>query len=228
MQRAKVRARFGEWDAARADYAAVTGKAAEMDELREAEGAAMLAREAEKKSDWEGCVSQAGTAIYVAAQNVELRRLRANCRLEKGEVQEAVSDLQQIMKFAPGGSGMEDTALTVSAAMFYGLGEREKGLEAVRMCRKSDPDNRKCKDLFRREKDVDKEIKKAEALVEKRSFSSAVRLLVPSANGEEPGLIGTVKDDIKQARQQGALHPKAPDELVTKLLDMTCNAYTEV
>lgn len=226
VQRAKVRARAGDWDGARGDYTQAGGKEGEIGEVGEAEGAAMLAREAQGKKDWEACVSQAGTAIFVAAQNVELRRLRANCRLEKGEVAEAVSDLQQIMKMAPGGSGMEETALSISAATFYGLGEREKGIEAIRGCLHSDPENKKCGRLFKRQKKVDKELKKVEGLIEKRSFSGAVRMLVPT--GEEPGLIGMVREDVNEAREQGTLHPKAKEELVTILLEMTCSAYTEV
>lgn len=228
VQRGKIRARVGDWDGARGDYGAAGNKASEIEDLREAEGAGLLAREAHAKQDWEGCVTQAGTAILVASQSIDLRRLRSQCRMEKGEIIEAVSDLQQIMKLAPGGSGMEDTASTISVAMFYGMGERDKGVEAIRQCLHSDPENKKCGRLFKRQKKIDKEIKKVEALIEKRTFSSAVKILTPSANGEEPGLIGTVKDDIKQAREDGVLHTKASGDLVTMLLEMTCNAYTEV
>lgn len=97
VQRAKIRARKADWAAARKDYEAA-GKLDELVELEQAQGAAILAQEAAGKGDWETCVSQAGTAIVVAGAAYDLRKTRARCRFEKGEVIEGISDLQHLLQ----------------------------------------------------------------------------------------------------------------------------------
>lgn len=65
-------------------------------------------------------------------------------------------------------------------------------------------------------------------MMEKRTFSGAVKALVPSANGEEKGLIGVVEDDLKEYKEQGLIPAKAPENLRIQLLEMTCDAFIEV
>lgn len=95
LQRAKLHARSGDWDAARRDYRAA-GRVEEVVELEAAEKAVVGATEAEKVGDWETCVQDAGTAIMVAQGMASLRSLRARCRLARGEVHEAVGDLTYV------------------------------------------------------------------------------------------------------------------------------------
>ncbi len=226
VQRAKIRARSANWQGAREDYLAA-GKRRDGEEFRqldEAEGAAALAKDAEKNGDWEACVSQAGAAIVVAGAALELRQRRVRCRLEKGEVMEALGDLQHVQQINPSAA---QPPMQISAMTFYSLGETQKGLEAIRKCLHSDPDSKTCSQLLKKEKKVDKELKTVKQFMEKRMFSQAIKLLVPGSE-DEPGLIQVVKDDIKAYSQQGIIHPKAPQSLLSSLLEMTCDSYINV
>ncbi|EHL02483.1 putative DnaJ like protein subfamily C member 3 [Glarea lozoyensis 74030] len=62
LQRARVRAKNGEWDAAAQDYSAHGKSAEELAQLQEAKGATSLAFAAEKAGNWEECVSQSSIA----------------------------------------------------------------------------------------------------------------------------------------------------------------------
>ncbi|KAF2838624.1 DnaJ and TPR domain protein [Patellaria atrata CBS 101060] len=223
LQRAKLKSRAGDWVGAKRDYKAA-GKidGPEIAEIEEAQVAVSLAAEAERNGDWERCVTQAGTAILVAGGALDIRRTRAKCRLEKGEVAEALNDIQHVLQM----TGSTEPHLQISAMMFYSLGETDKGLSQIRKCLQSDPDSKVCRKLMRSEKSVDKSLKKVRTFREKRQFNSAVKLLIPT--GEEPGLIQEVKDEVKSLQKEGWIHDKAPNGLLGDLYEMACEAYVEM
>ncbi|KAK3111062.1 hypothetical protein LTR53_014053 [Teratosphaeriaceae sp. CCFEE 6253] len=223
-QRAKIKSRNADWTGARQDYlAAKKAGTQEVVDLDEAEGAAKLAHDAEKAGNWEACVAQAGTAIFVAGTALELRQRRARCRFEKGEVVEGVADLQHVLQI---NTALMEPHLQIAAMTFYSLGETEKGVAAISKCLHNDPDNKACAKLRKSQKAIERTLKKVNALFEKRQFASAVRLLVPT--GEDPGLLQEVKDDVKSSREAGYIHPKAGEGLYAQLVEKTCEAYTEM
>ena len=224
LQRAKIKSRSADWNGAKKDYKA-TGKPqdAELTELEEAQGAAILAVDAERAGKWEDCVSHAGMAIMVASTALPLRQLRAKCRFEKGEALEGVSDLQHVLQISPGST---EPHLQISSMLFYSLGDTEKGMAQIRKCLQSDPDSKVCSKLHRREKKLSKVLKQLQALKEKRQFNSAVKLLVGS--GEDKGLIDDVKEDIQDAKAAGTIHRNSPNELYGELIESACECYSEV
>ena len=170
VQRAKLKARNGEWDAAKADYIAANRKGnQEFADLEEAEGAAYLATEAERKGDWEACINQAGMAILTAGTSLPLRQLRVRCRLEHGDVQEAISDLGHVLQIRP---GMVEPHLQISSMLFYSLGDTERALGQIRKCLHSDPDSKLCKSLLKREKAASRSIDQVNSFMQKRQFKS--------------------------------------------------------
>lgn len=175
VQRAKIRSRKADWAAARKDYEAA-GKAEEIAQLEEAQAAAVLAAEAADKGDWESCITHAGVAIMVAGAAYDIRKTRARCRFEKREVVEGISDLQHLLQI---NTGDIEPHLQSSAMAFFSLGETEKGLKHIAQCLQSDPDSKKCMKLRRREKNLDKDIKKVRGLFEKRQYVAATKVLVP-------------------------------------------------
>lgn len=224
VQRAKLRARAGEWAEAEKDFLAAGKKGSqEIQELREAQGAAMLAVDAAEKGSWEECVQQAGVAIMVAGTLADLRKTRSRCRFEQGQVAEGVSDLMHLLQIS---SGDPEPYLQVSAMKFYALGETAEGLTQIRKCLQSDPDSKVCRKLMKREKQLDKSLKKVQQLLEKRQFVGATKLLVKT--GEEPGLLQEVKNDFEQYSTQGLVHKNSPQGLYARLVDNTCEAYWEV
>ena len=224
LQRAKIKSRNADWAAAKADYekAKKTGSA-EYGVLEEASGAAALAADAERAGDWENCVGHAGTAILVASTSLHLRQIRARCRFERGEVLEAMNDLQHSIILAP--SSIEPH-MQISSMMFFSVNDREKGIEQMKKCLRSDPDSKACSKLLRREKQLNKALQKIDKLREKGQFNSAVKLLVKT--GEDAGLIEEVKEQVKESMEAGHIHKNSPDELYNYLVEMACDFYTEV
>ena len=224
LQRAKIKAKNGEWTAARDDYVKA-GKSGgdELSQLEEAQGAALLASEAEKKGDWEGCISQAGVAIMTASTALWLRQLRARCRFERGEVQEGVSDLAHVLQINP---GLVEPHLQMSSELFFSLGDTEKGITQMRKCLHTDPDSKACSKLFKREKQLAKTLEKVNAAFEKRQFSKVASLLV--GDKENSGLIKDIKDDIAAAKESSTIHSTSTSILYATLVERACEAYREM
>ncbi|KAL8713926.1 MAG: hypothetical protein Q9220_002072 [cf. Caloplaca sp. 1 TL-2023] len=224
IQRAKIKSKNADWTGARQDYEAAgkTGEAV-MTQLEEAEGAARLAVDAERAGDWEGCVSNAGTAIFVAGTTLSLRQLRARCRFERGEVLEGSSDLAHVLQIAP---ESVEPHLQISSMMFYSVGDMDKGLAQIRKCLHSDPENKACSKLYRRERQIEKTMKQITAFKDKRQYNSAVKLLVPT--GEDVGLLQEIKEEIDAGKEAGHIHQNSPNDLYGKLVEMTCELYTEM
>lgn len=224
VQRAKLKSRQGRWSGAKEDYAAAGIKhGREIEELEEAENSVKLAIDSSKNEDWDSCIVQAGKAIAVASAVAEIRELRAKCRLERGEVIEAISDLQHLSQLSP--SSIEPY-LKTSALLFYSLGDTEKGLSEIRKCLQSDPDSKSCKQLMKREKSLQKRLRELGELMEKRKYSSAVKLL--TASSKERGLLKDILDDFDEYKEAGYIHTKSPRILYANLLETTCQAYIEV
>ena len=223
VQRAKISARKADWAAARSDYEAA-GKTEQVAEIEEAQGAAVLAQEAAEKGDWETCVSQAGTAIVVAGGAYDIRKTRAKCRFEKGEVIEGISDLQHLLQI---NTGDIEPHLQSSAMAFYSLGETDKGLKHIAQCLQSDPDSKTCMKLRRREKNLEKVLKKVRNNFERRQFATASKLLIDRGE-DEPGLLKEVKQDFQEYAEKGYIYKNSPQGLYTTLIEMTCEAYNEV
>ena len=224
-QRAKIKSRNADWEGAREDYAAAGKKESEdVAQLDEAEGAAKLSADAEKAGDWEACVTQAGTAIFVASSSLDLRQRRARCRFEKGEIMEGIADLNHALQI---NTALTQPHLEIAAMTFYSLVETDKGITAISKCLHNDPDNKECAKLRKSQKAIDRTLKKFNQFVERRQFASAVKLLIPQGD-DEPGLLQEVKDDEKQYRETSYIHPKAGSGLYAHLIEKTCEVYVEM
>jgi DnaJ family protein C protein 3 len=224
LQRSRIKARTADWKGAKNDLdKAGKRSSTEYAELEEAQAAVQLAEAAERKGDWETCVAQAGIAIMKAGGALHLRQIRARCRFEKGDIQEALSDLGHILQLSP---GTVEPHLQISSMLFYALGDTERGVAQIRKCLHSDPDSKACSRLFRRQKQIAKRLEQLLGFMEKRKFSNAANLMV--GNEEDTGLIDDVKQDVKEARESGLIHPKAPDNLYIFLIETACEAHRGV
>ncbi|KAH6677521.1 hypothetical protein B0J14DRAFT_345144 [Halenospora varia] len=223
VQRAKIKAKNGEWNAAKEDFEAHGNSAEDLAQLEEAKGAAALAVAAEKAGNWEECVSHSGVGIMVASKLLSLRKTRAHCRFERGEVQEGMSDLKHVLQMQPGDI---EPHMQISAITFYALADTEHGLDQLRKCLHGDPDSKACKKLYRRQKNLDKAFTQVKAKIEKRQFAGAVKLLLPT--GEDEGLVKEIKDDVKDLREAGTIPEHAPNDLVAKVVELVCQAYHEM
>lgn len=109
--------------------------------------------------------------------------------------------------------------------MFYSLGDTKLGVDQVKKCLHSDPDSKPCKALFREEKSILKQIDEVETLLEKRQSNSASKALVGKGTDDEPGLLSEIKSNIDAHRKAGIIHAKAPSDLYTNQLELTCEAF---
>jgi DnaJ family protein C protein 3 len=223
VQRAKIKAKNGEWDAAKKDFTTHGNSEADLVELEEAKGAAALATAAENSGNWEECVAQSGVAIMVASKLLSLRKTRAHCRFERGEVQEGMSDLKHVLQMQ---SGVTEPHMQISAITFFGLADLEHGMEQMRKCLHSDPESKKCKKLHRREKVLSKTWEQVTKYLEKHQYSSAIKLLLPT--GEDLGLVQDIKDDVKELRESGTIPEHSPNDLVARAVETVCESYHEV
>lgn len=225
VQLAKIKAKSADWDGAREQYllAKKGDGSPELDKLAEAQGAAGLAADAAKSGNWDECIGQAGEAIFTANRSPFLRELRAKCRFEKGEVEEGMSDMQHIIQMKPG-----DTTphVTISATKFYGLGDIEQGMAQIRKCLHSDPDSKVCKKLLKQEKSIEKTLVKVNKAMEKKQYMTGVKLLIPA--GEDKGLIEEVKEQAQELKRDGFIPEKAPSVLISRIVELACQAYYEV
>lgn len=224
LQRSRLQARSAHWKEALRDLEHAGKKASvEYKEVEEARDAATLALAAEKKGDWEACVSQAGIAIMKASTDMTLRQARAHCRFERGEVEEGVSDLAHVLQISP---SLVEPHLQMSSMLFYALGDSDRGLAQIRKCLHADPDSRPCNRLYKRERQLAKILGKLHGALEARKFSNAAKLLV--GDGDESGLIADVKADVADAKEAGHIHHAASNNLYVFLIEKTCEAYREV
>lgn len=224
LQRARLRAKSADWTGAIADLEKSGKKTSpEYEELQEARKAADTAQKAEKKGAWDTCVNQANVAVLKAATSLSLRRTRAHCHLERGDVEEAISDLTHILQISP---GSVEPHLQISSMLFFALGDNEHGIAQIRKCLHSDPESKPCNRLYKREKQLLKRLEKLQGALGSRKYSNAANLLVGS-NGDS-GILDNVKEDVKQAKKEGHIHPAAPNRLYTSLVENTCEAYREV
>lgn len=224
LQRSRLQARSAHWKEALHDLERAGKKASvEYQELEEARDAASLAIAAEKKGDWEACVSQAGAAIMKASTDLSLRQARAHCRFERGEIEEGVSDLAHVLQISP---SLVEPHLQMSSMLFYALGDSDRGLAQIRKCLHTDPDSKPCNRLYKRERQLAKLLGKLHSALEARKFSNAAKLMV--GEGDESGLIEDVKADVAEAREAGHIHRAASNNLYLFLVEKTCEAYREV
>jgi len=223
VQRANIRSRNGEFDKAIDDYKKAGKQGGEeMKHIEEARAAEKIATAAEKSGDWVACTSNADIALGVASAHISLRQIRSNCRFEKGEIFEGISDLIQVAQLASSSEAYQK----ISAIYFFALDESESGLSQIRKCLHSDPDSKACSKLLKREKGIDRKVKDLEVLMQKRLFSTAAKALTQSP--DEPGLLKDVKDEIESLKEQGMIPKQASTQLYNKLIEMTCEAYIEV
>ncbi|KAL7273351.1 hypothetical protein RUND412_003803 [Rhizina undulata] len=222
IQRAKLKAKVGDWDSAVADYRTAGGKLEEIEEVREAEKALADAEEAEKKGDWESCVSEVGKTISTASGMASARALRARCKLAKGEIFEGINDLTGVATLNPSSL---NTHIQIASLLYYTLADYDRSVAQLRKCLHSDPDSKPCSKSFRRIKNLEKTRQKAKDLLSKKQYALTAKLLVDRA--DEEGLITEVTSDISSLETGKILIPTAPSELLADINEIACEAYSE-
>ncbi|KAG6105320.1 hypothetical protein E4U13_007948 [Claviceps humidiphila] len=224
VQLAKIKSQVADWEGARAEYmrAQKEENSSDVVSLDAARDAAGLAVAAERAKRWDECIDHAGRAILIAFRASSLRELRSRCRFERGEIEEAMSDLHHVIQLRPGNT---DPHVLISATTFYGLADFVGGLAQIRKCLHSDPDSKVCKTLHKQEKRLQKAIEKVESQIDRGQMTTAGRVLVGTA--EESGLLPHLRMEIDDLKREGKMPANARTKLYEKVLEMVCQAYFE-
>jgi DnaJ family protein C protein 3 len=116
--------------------------------------------------------------------------------------------------------------VVISATSFYALGDVDGGIGQIKKCLQSDPDSRICKKLHKQEKKFEKAYKKAQGQLSRGQPTTAGRSLVGTS--EEPGLMPTVRQQVEELKENKSIPKTARIQLLESLVELTCQAYTEV
>ena len=186
------------------------------------------------------CVHLAGEVLKISPSHVETRLVRARCQTIKGNIEDAMADWTRVVHLSPSPFLLRRLAvLSYFLVSEPGSQTRDAGLQHLKACLHSDPDNKACAQLHRKVKALEKALKKARNFYNSQSYRAVLSAL---KGGKVGGL--TVVDDIKQTVRlamevQGAdeepLIPKtykgdpiAESGLLLELDVMYCKAHTEL
>ncbi|KAJ3371628.1 hypothetical protein HDU91_005083 [Kappamyces sp. JEL0680] len=188
-------------------------KALELLERAQEGLAALSALNRAKKDDCP--MEELSTLIRISPKNPQLlerfddgrtNRRRAECHLKLGEKDLAVFDFSRLIKLAP---TRNDISIRL-AELYLEMGELDSGVSAIKECLHNDPDERSCKKVFRRIKNLQKGLRKAEGLGEKGKWRDLTGFLVGDSDSD--GFLKEVEElDSK--------------ELKTKVYGLLCSSY---
>ncbi|KAK6359611.1 hypothetical protein TWF696_000759 [Orbilia brochopaga] len=223
LQRARMKLRAGDWTGARKDFKSCDGdRKNELAEIDRAESLIKAAHAAHDKQDWQTCTDTATEAILIAPGILSLRETRYKCRIAKGEVREAIGDLNHISTLS---TALTEPHVKIASLHYYALNDFDRAMAQIRKCLHYDPDSKACKKPFRRLKAYNKSINQAIEMKASRKFLGAAKVLVGTK--DEPGVLSDIRDDLKTLQEEGLLNENTPSELLASLLELVCEAYTE-
>ncbi|ORX68401.1 TPR-like protein [Linderina pennispora] len=229
LQRAKVYLREGDLDGADSDIAKVTtGNAKIFEKSKELKDKIALARDmanvsskalAEKK--YSECIDSASKVIRVSPLHTSILKTRAACRMASGDLEGASADLGRLVRIHPGDL---KTQAKLADLHYLALNESERGMEHVRGCLKSDPDNKMCQTVFKRLRALGRKVEKLESDKAKGKWNACNRGVAP-ANGK-PGLLDDVDQMYAQFVIDAEIPATVPAKLATYLAGIACEGYT--
>ncbi|KAJ6260426.1 LOW QUALITY PROTEIN: hypothetical protein Dda_4652 [Drechslerella dactyloides] len=223
LQRARIKLRAGDWTGARKDFKSCdSDRKNELAEIDKAESLVKSAHAAHDKQDWQGCTDTATEAIFIAPGILSLRETRYKCRIAKGEVLEAIGDLNHISMLS---TALTEPHIQIANLHYYSLNDFDRAMAQIRKCLHYDPDSKPCKKPFRRLKSYNKSINQAQEMKANRKFLGAARAIIGTK--DEPGVLSDVRDDLKALQEEGLLNENTPSQLLSSLLEFVCEAYTE-
>lgn len=188
----------------------------------------------------EHCIHLAGEVLKISPSHLETRLVRARCQTMKGNVEDAMADWTRAVHLAPSPFLLRRLAvLSYFLVSEPGSQSRDAGLQHLKACLHSDPDNKACAKMHRKIKALEKSLKKARNFYTSQSYRPVLSAL-------KGGKVGgpTVVDDIKEVLtaamevQGGDEEPLIPTTykgdpvadsgLLLELHTMYCKAYTEL
>lgn len=186
------------------------------------------------------CIHLAGEVLKISPSHLETRLIRARCQTMKGRIEDAMADWTRAVHLTPSPFLLRRlSVLSYFVVSEPGSQSRDAGLQHLKACLHSDPDNKSCAKMHRKIKALEKSLKKARNFYNSQSY----RAVLSALKGGKVGR-ATVVDDIKEAIrsatevQSGDEEPLIPSTykgdpvqesgLLLELHTMYCKAYTEL
>ncbi|KAG0200149.1 hypothetical protein BGX28_006701 [Mortierella sp. GBA30] len=188
--------------------------------IDEASQALSLAETAVKAGKNEECVHILGSAILVAPLYTPFRLQRAECHLARGEVEEAVNDLNRATHNAATDPELMERLSTMS---YYSLYMPEQALAQIKQCISFDPENKLCKAMFRKLKTTEKEMTKLASDLKNGRWAGVINKSV----GGEKALVKNIESETTRMEETNNAVGKMPKRLLLKVYSAACKAYTE-
>ncbi|KAG4306001.1 hypothetical protein PORY_000911 [Pneumocystis oryctolagi] len=222
LQRGRLRARLGDWENAIQDLKRVNDYQ-QLKEVMDAQKHAMMATVSFNKGNMEECLEHLKVAISVASLVAKLRLLRANSHIVLGDVENAIKDLIHASTLDPSST---DIYITLSQLLYYSKYEPEQAIAQVKRCLHFDPEQKKCKQIFRSIKKLEKDISGIKKLRDGGKWAGLVMILVNSSG--ENGVLNFVEEKIKELEKEKLIKSNSPRVLLSELREMACKAYFEM
>ncbi|KAL7423248.1 Tetratricopeptide repeat and J domain-containing co-chaperone dnj1 [Cryptotrichosporon argae] len=205
LQKAKILAKEGEFEMARAELKAYgKGKAEEADQLAESMTAAIAAEKAATKAyaskAYPACVEHATRALEAGPNAVRLRELRIECATALGDADAVYGDLSRLSSLVPSRLSYALRAAHVA----YFIHNSPAAATHLKQALHYDPDNAACKRAHRQLRALEKDTAKARNFVDGGGSASA-RQALKVFDGDD-GLVARFEAALEAARE----HVPAP------------------
>ncbi|KTW29200.1 hypothetical protein T552_01156 [Pneumocystis carinii B80] len=222
LQRGKLRARLGEWENAIQDLKQVNDYQ-QLKEVMDAQNHATMATVSFNKGNIEECLEHLRVAISVASFVVNLRLLRADSHIILGNVGNAIKDLIHATTLDPSSTHLY---ITLADLLYFSKYDSQNAISQVKRCLHFDPEHKKCKQIFRTMKNLEKGIKNARKLINSGKWAGAVVILI-NGSGEN-GILDYVENKVKELEKEKLITSNSPKILLSELREMACKAYSEM
>ncbi|KAJ2019648.1 hypothetical protein GGI13_002019 [Coemansia sp. RSA 455] len=228
-QRARAYLKEGSYDSAEEDVVKIVGGNASLKtKSKELKDKIVLAREmnavsarALKEKKYEECTKAADQVIRISPLYTSTLKTRATCRVAEGDIEGACADLGKLVRIH---SGDLDTQNLLADLHFLALNEPSRGLNHVRACLKSDPDNKKCKATFTRLRGLERKLEKLEQDKAKGKWNTCNRVVAPVSG--KGGLLEEVDGMYAELILSAEIPATVASKLANYLAGVACEGYT--
>lgn len=202
-----------------------------LDDVKRAESLQKQLDKAHAKSKDE-CVALADKLLKLAPNSISARKQRAECNMELGHIDMAVTDWTRLAKM----SSSPELQLRLSLLSYYILGTRDSqmqdaGLAHLKACLHDDPENKQCIRAHKQLRKIDKTLKKARGFVDDSKWTALISALKGAKVGG-PTVYEEIEKVLEDAKASGVLpptitHPARHSELLHEIELMYCKAFVE-
>ncbi|KAI9136372.1 hypothetical protein BKA69DRAFT_1104678 [Paraphysoderma sedebokerense] len=174
-----------------------------------------------KSASFEPAIQHLSEALTTAPNSAELRFLRAKSHLHSEQIELAVGDLTRVSKLLN-----DPTVYTYLALLqYFSLYEPESALNHVKTCLKFDPEEKRCKKVYKALKKLEKKLKNVMVDVESGAHAEVIETL--SGTGGILETVGKLETDFL-SKTENDLPLIKSNTLRSRLYSLVCKSQIAV